>query len=369
MDTPDPKFVEPAFVNAALEAAIRIGLVFLLVAWCFAIFRPFIEPVVWGIIIAVAIHPLYLKLVVLLGNRRRSAASVFTILALALLITPTVMLTVSLIDTAQVVSSGLDAGTIRVPPPPDSVAEWPLVGERLHSFWTLASRNLEAALERATPQLEAMATWLLSTFAVAGLEVLKFLFAIIVAGLLLANAERGHQMAEAISLRLSTKHGSEFADMAGATVRSVAQGVLGIALIQGILAGVGLLAIGVPAAGVWAFVILLLAVVQLPPLLILGPIIVYVFSTADTVPAVLFTVWSLLVSASDTVLKPLFLGRGVDVPMLVILVGAIGGMIFSGIIGLFIGAVVLALGYKLFTAWLIRDTASTEASAQHPGDG
>jgi len=125
-----------------------------------------------------------------------------------------------------------------------------------------------------------------------------------------------------------------------------------LALIQSILASIGLIVMDVPYAGLWALLVLLLAIIQLPTILILGPIIVYVFSVAETVPAVLFMIWSILVGVSDTVLKPLFLGRGMDIPMLVILPGAIGGMNLSGIIGLFVGAVVLAVGYKLFLAWL-----------------
>jgi predicted PurR-regulated permease PerM len=128
--------------------------------------------------------------------------------------------------------------------------------------------------------------------------------------------------------------------------------VLGVALIQTFLAAIGLLVMGVPGAGIWAAIVLLLAIMQLPPILILGPIAAWVFSTADPVPATIFLVYSIIVSFSDGVLKPMFLGRGVDVPMLVILLGAIGGMISSGIIGLFIGAVILALGYQLFQFWL-----------------
>jgi predicted PurR-regulated permease PerM len=143
--------------------------------------------------------------------------------------------------------------------------------------------------------------------------------------------------------------------MAGATIRSVAQGVLGVAIIQAILAGIGLLAIGVPYAGIWTLLVLLLAIMQVPTILVLGPIMLYVFSVEATLPAVLFMIWGLLVGFSDNVLKPLLLGRGLDVPMLVILMGAIGGMIFSGIIGLFVGAVVLSVGYRLFTAWLRQD--------------
>jgi predicted PurR-regulated permease PerM len=119
----------------------------------------------------------------------------------------------------------------------------------------------------------------------------------------------------------------------------------------------------VPYAGVWAALVLLLAIVQLPPLLILGPIVVYEFTVAETVPAVIFMIWSLIVSVSDGFLKPLFLGRGMEIPMLVILLGAIGGMILSGIIGLFVGAVVLAVGYSLFVAWLDQDEQVPEEPA------
>jgi len=118
----------------------------------------------------------------------------------------------------------------------------------------------------------------------------------------------------------------------------------------------------VPGAGLWALLVLLLAVMQLPPIIILGPVAAWVFSVADTLPAVLFLGWAIIVSASDAFLKPLFLGRGMDIPMLVILIGAIGGMIGSGIIGLFVGAVVLALSYRLFIAWLTQD--ATEADSK-----
>ena len=167
----------------------------------------------------------------------------------------------------------------------------------------------------------------------------------------------------AIFRRLAGKQGEEFATLSGATIRSVVQGVLGIAIIQSVLAGIGLVTVEAPAAGLWALMVLFLAVIQLPPLLVLGPIIFYVFSIAETTPAVLFMIWSILVSVSDTFLKPLFLGRGVEVPMLVILLGAIGGIMLSGLIGLFVGSVVLSLGYKVFQAWLNNDPALEQESA------
>ena len=186
--------------------------------------------------------------------------------------------------------------------------------------------------------------------------VVGFAFSIIIAGVLLLNAGKGYEAFRGIGRRLAGERGAGFVDLTVATIRSVAKGVLGVALIQTLLAAIGLLVMQVPGAGIWAAIVLVLAVMQLPPLLVLGPVAIWVFSTAEPVPATVFLVYSLLVSFSDGILKPLLLGRGVDVPMLVILLGAIGGMISAGIIGLFTGAVVLAIGYQLFNFWLHEDT-------------
>jgi predicted PurR-regulated permease PerM len=324
------------FIARALEATIQIGLVVLLLHWCFKIGQPFLQIILWGIIIAVAIHPAYDRLKSALGGRGRLTATLITLLALIVLLVPTYMLSQSLIDTAKEYSAHLDAGTLTVPPPSESVRSWPVIG--------------------MTPQLKKFGIPLLSAAAGAGVGILKFVVSIIIAGVLLANAAGGGQAARAIAERLAGERGTRVVALAGATVRSVALGILGVALIQTVLAGIGFLIVGVPGAGLWALLVLILAVVQLPTILILGPIIVYVFSTSSTVIAVVFAIWSILVGISDAFLKPLLMGRGVDVPMLVIFIGAIGGFILSGIIGLFVGAIIFALGYKLFLAWLNEDT-------------
>ena len=352
-----------AFVKRATEATIQIGLVVLLAYWCFRIFQPFFDTIVWGIIIAVAIHPLYRRLNSALGGRDKLAATGLTLLTLILLIVPTILLSETLFDAVKGLSTGLHEGTLHVPPPPEKVRSWPIMGERLYKTWNLASTNLQAALSGMVPQLKAFGSWFLGAVAGTGASILKFVLSIIIAGVLLAKAGQGHQAAQALGNRLAGQQGDELVDLAAETVRSVTQGILGVALIQSILGGLGCLVAGVPGAGLWALLILLLAVVQLPPLLILGPIIIYVFSTADTVTAVLFTIWSVLVGASDTFLKPLLLGRGVQVPMVVVFIGAIGGFITSGIIGLFVGATILTLGYKLFQAWLHEG----DETAQEPG--
>jgi predicted PurR-regulated permease PerM len=244
-------------------------------------------------------------------------------------------------------------GTLSIPPPPDRVQTWPLVGEKLHKSWSLAANNLSAALSKYKDQLKEFSKLVLSVAAGAGAGVLKFIVSIIIAGMLLVYAKSGTDTVEKVSVRLMGEQlGKKFTGMAGATIRSVAQGVLGVAVIQAVLAAIGLLLIGVPYAGIWTLLILFMAIIQLPTIIILGPIIVYVFTITTTVPAVIFMVWSLIVGVSDSFLKPLLLGRGLDIPMLVILLGAIGGMILSGIIGLFVGAVALAVGYKLFMLWL-----------------
>ena len=340
------------FVSRAVEAAIRIGLLLLLVAFCIEILRPFVVVVLWGAIIATATYPAYEKLVELLGGRTKLAAGLFVLAGIVLLIVPTLMLSRTAVEGIRFVAADLKAGTLDIPAAPEQVASWPLIGPRLAEFWNLASQNLQAALAELRPQLISLGSWLLSSATSAAFSLLQFVFSIVVAGAMLAHAQGGGRVTRALGTRLAGERGADFADLIGATVRSVAQGVIGIALIQSVLAGVALVIVDVPAAGLWALLVLILAIVQLPPMLVLGPIIVFVFYTSSTFVAVPFAIWCAVVSFGDAFLKPLLLGRGLDVPMLVILLGAIGGVVSAGIIGLFIGSVGLALGYQLFTAWL-----------------
>jgi predicted PurR-regulated permease PerM len=279
----------------------------------------------------------------------------YTLLVLVVLVVPAVMLSGTLVDSAHSFAMQLHAGTWAIPPPPEGVSKWPLIGEWLASFWSLASENLGAALHMIEPQLKTVGTWLLSAAAGAGFGILQFAVAIIIAGVLLAHSSGAHYAAHAIATRFAGERGAEIADLAEATVRSVARGILGVALIQTLLAGLGFLIAAVPGAGFWAMLCLVFAVVQIGISPITIPIVIYVFSTADIVTAVLFLVWNGFVTLLDNILKPILLGRGVEVPMIVIFVGAIGGFLASGIIGLFVGSVVLVLGFKLFLAWLNED--------------
>jgi predicted PurR-regulated permease PerM len=354
------------FMARAMEVTIRIGVILLLFFWCFQIAHPFIGIVLWGIIIAVAVFPAYSWLNSLLGERNKLAATLITLLLLVILIIPSLMFAGSLVETAEKLSSGFLKGNFRIPSAPEGIKSWPGIGPIIYDFWKLSSENIFAALSKIAPQLKAVGMWLLNSAAGAGFGIVSFFVAIVIAGVLLASAEHGVRVARAIAIRLAGEKGADLVNLSGATVRSVTRGILGVAVIQAILSGIGCLVAGVPAAGLWALIVLILAVIQLPTILILGPIIVYVFYTANTVPAVLFAIWSLLVGGCDSFLKPLLMGRGVDVPMLVVFIGAIGGFILSGIIGLFTGSVILSLGYKLFEAWLNEDTNPEPAQESAP---
>lgn len=340
------------FLQNAVEAAIRIGLIAILVIWCYAIVKPFIVPIVWGIIIAVATYPLYQGLNNILNGRKGLAAFLITLAFLILLIIPSVMLAATLFDSVQFLARGFSTGSLTVPPPPESVAGWPIVGEPLTEFWSLASENLEDALHEVAPHLKVVVSWLLTTVGGTGLGMLQFIVAVIISGVLLAQSDTGKQFARAIMTRFAGKRGEQYTELSEATVRSVALGILGVAAIQAVFAGLGFIVAGVPAAGLWALLCLLLSVIQIGIVPIVLPIILYLFHTADTFTAVAFLIWSIPVGLLDNVLKPILLSRGVATPMVVIFMGAIGGFIASGIVGLFIGAVILSLGYELFMEWL-----------------
>ncbi len=367
MSEPNKVSLDKAFLNRALETTIRVGLVAALALYCFLILKPFLILVIWGIIIAVAVYPGYQRLAAWLGERRKTAAVLFILAALVVLIIPSVMLSETLIVGVKGLSQDLQDGSLDIPPPPERIGTWPLIGEPIDRLWQLASENLGEALEKIAPQLKDLSKWLLAMAASAGLGILQFVAAIIIAGVLLVKASSGKEVGQAIARRLAGERGVQLADLAETTVRSVARGILGVAMIQSLLAGLGFMVAGVPGAGLWALLCMFLAIIQVGVLPITLPIVIYVFATASTGTAVVFLIWNLFVGVIDNILKPLLLGRGMTVPMLVIFLGAIGGFLASGIIGLFIGAVVLVLGYELFQEWLRQEvTVPPEESSSKP---
>jgi len=343
-----------AYYERVISASLKLGFVALLFILSFLILEPFIMMVLWGIIIAVGIYPLFRKLSTMLGNKDKLASTLITLTAILIIIVPSILLLDSTIESIQNVAAKYEAGTLKVPPPSEDVAEWPVVGKPIYETWKLASTNLDDAIKKLEPQIKEYGPKIVNAVTSLGGTILLTIISIIIAGVLLLKSESGEKTTHKIFKYLIGKEEEEFTNLVASTITSVVQGVLGIAVVQAVAAGILMLIFGIPAAGLWALLVLMFAIIQLPPTIIMVPVAIYGFSIMDTTSAVIFLILSLVVSRADTFLKPLFLGRGVDVPMLVILLGAIGGMMAFGIMGLFVGAVILALAYKVFMA-LIND--------------
>lgn len=345
------------YVNRAVEVSIHIGLIFLLAAACFLMLRPFLPLIAWGIIIAIAVYPGYQKLQLALRGRGVLSSVLITIVLLTSLVLPVVLLAGTLVGGIQTAAAHFRDGTPIIPPPPASVETWPVIGIPLKNAWSLASTNITTALKSFAPQIKAVVPGLLSVSAGLSLSVLQFALSIVVAGILLANAKNAAGSVHSLANRIFGDRGSEFERLASSTIRSVTTGILGVALIQSLLAAVGFLVAGLPGAGLWAVVFLIAAVLQVGALVLI-PAVIYMFAISSVTKSVIFTVWCVFVALLDNVLKPLLLGRGVSVPIAVVFLGAIGGFVAMGIIGLFVGAIVLSVGYKLFIAWLDRAPAN-----------
>jgi predicted PurR-regulated permease PerM len=352
MNNPETSITDERISQLTIDTLIRVGILAVILVWCFNIISPFLYPIIWGIIIAVASFGSYQQLSTRIGGRPVLAAILVSIILLAVLIVPVVLLTDSMATGITVLADEAKQGTLKIPPPPEAVAGWPLVGESLHAIWLKASVNIEAVLKQFSPQLKSMGSWLLSAAADVGFGVLQFVLSIVIAGLLLANAESSKRSAVAFTTRLAGDKGIKFVDIAAKTVNGVTRGILGVAIIQGVLAGLGFLVAGIPGAGLWAFVAMFLAIIQIGILPVTLPAILYVFSTAEPVSAIIFLIWNIIISTMDNVLKPLLMGKGAAVPIPIIFLGAIGGFMASGILGLFTGAIILSIGYSLYLNWV-----------------
>ncbi|GAA5191419.1 AI-2E family transporter [Ferrimonas gelatinilytica] len=352
--------LDPRFQRGAVEAAIRIGLLFVLVLWCFEIIRPFITPVVWAVILAVALYPMFCKLKSWLGGRGGLAAALIAIVGMAILLLPGFQIAASAVDSVAAIGAQLEEGSFSLPPPASAVKAWPLVGDLIFQHWSQASTDIEKYLLTYAADIKRVVGGAAAFAASLFGGILMFCLSLAIAAFLMANGAACEAACRRIAFGLLDERGGQLMQLSRDTIQSVAKGVLGVAVIQSTLIAVGFFVVGVPGAAVLYVVLLVVAIAQLPSILVVVPVIIYVFQTETTLVAILFTAWSVLAGLSDNVLKPMLLGRGIDVPMLVILLGSLGGMLMSGFIGLFVGAVVLALGYQLFMGWLEINTQTPQ---------
>jgi predicted PurR-regulated permease PerM len=338
------------FSAETIDLAIRLGFIALLAYWSYRVIAPFLTIGLWSAILAVALYPLFKWLAERLGPR--AAAALVTLLSLMVVVGPVTWLGLGLISGVGSLVTGLDTGQLGVPLPSDSVKGWPIVGERLHQLWTLAAVNMKVALAEVAPMLKPVGVKLLEIAQGALFGLLELVVSIVIAGFLFS---RGAQLVDALGTflgRVLTHRGKELVQLAGATIRNVSRGVVGIALLQAVLAGAGFLAAGIPASGVLAFVALLLGIVQIGPGILIIPIIFWSWTGLETTHALIFTAYMIPVGLMDNVLRPFLMARGLATPMPVIMIGVIGGALAYGIVGLFFGPIVLSVAWAVMVAWL-----------------
>ncbi len=334
-----------------LDLALRLGLLVGLLTWSLFIIRPFLAPMIWGTILAVTLFPLYEKLTTVLKGRATLVAIAFAVVPIVLSAFPAIALTQSLMDDILWLDAAYHKDQLVIPPPRGELRDIPLIGDRLFAAWNAAHTDLEATIHRLAPQLLEFRASALNFVRGLVTFLVTALFSLVVMGFLLAHGYGLTATAQGLSHRIAGERGNQLLSLARDTTRSVAKGIVGVALLQAILGGAGCAAAGVPLSGIWTVLILILGVAQISTIFVLGPAMFYVFQKESLFVALAFAIWSILVGLMDNVLKPLWMGRGVAAPMLVIFLGAIGGMIGTGLLGLFVGPVILVVTYTLVQAW------------------
>lgn len=341
-----------------VELAIRVGALGLVLYWTLILVSPFITIVIWSAVLTVALYPTFEWMALRLGGRRRLAAVLITILSLLVVIGPATWLALGLVESLRMISERFDLSTLALPAPPTAVKDWPLIGDYVYQFWDLASTNLKEAAAKIVPYLKPVGTSLLGIAADAGTGILKFFVGIIVAGFLFAPAPSIVGAVKKFLRRLTPDRGEEFANLAGATIRAVSRGVIGISVLQALLAGIGLMIAGVPGASLITSAVLIFGIIQIGPTIILAPVVIWSWTAMEPAMALLFTAYMVPVNLLDNVLKPIVMGRGLKTPMLVILIGVLGGTLAYGITGLFLGPIILAVIWELLVVWIREDEAA-----------
>src|SRR3954463_1538682 len=357
--------------SGMMDVFIRFALIFALAWLCYWTLSPFLTLAIWSIVLAVTLYPLHQAVARRVSGKQWLASVIILAIGLLLIIVPAALLMNSFADSVRGFITAVQNDTLQIPTPRESVLSWPVIGEKIYDVWTNAYDDMPGLVLTLQPKIGEFAGAALSTVAGIGTTVLMFLASFIVASIVMAYGEAADRTSTSVFSRVAgSNRGPGLAKLSTATIRTVALGVIGVAAIQALLIGVVLILAGVPAAGVLAIIVLVLGIAQVPALVVVLPAIIYIWTsgTHETTSAVIFTIVLLLTGLVDNLLKPLMLGRGVDVPMPVILFGALGGMAGGGILGMFVGATALALGYGIFMAWVSNDTETAEERSEEPSE-
>jgi predicted PurR-regulated permease PerM len=347
----------PSDVPRIMLLVIIIGLLLAGSLWTLL---PFLAALAWATMIVIATWPVLLLVQRKTGGRRSVAVVILTLVSMAAFIAPLVATVSTLIDAADrsptVLRDFIESG---LAPPPTWVANIPAVGERVAGRWQeLSAGGSEALVNALRPYAKGAAASAMALTGSLGAMLVHVLLTLIIAAILYAQGEIAARGVLALAHRIGGERGEATVQLAAQAVRSVALGVIVTALIQSALAGLGLWVCGVPHPGVLTAIAFVLGVAQLGPLLVLGPAVAWLFSTGETGWALALLIWSIPVIALDNVLRPILIRRGVALPMLLIIAGVIGGLIGFGVIGLFVGPVILAATYTLVGAWIAESQPS-----------
>ena len=335
-----------------IEVMIRVALIGVLAYWTLMIVSPFAPIIAWSGIMTVAIHPTYVQLAEALRGRHRLAAISLTVLGLLVVLGPVTWLAVDLVEFLGRTIPALRSSHWLVPKPPETVKDWPILGAQIYDYWTLASANIRSALAPVLPQLEPVGARLLKMAGNAGLGTAEFLVSVIVMGFLLMHDSFLLSSMKTLALKIDRTNGEKYLTIAGATIRAVSRGVIGISLLQAVVGGIGMSLAGVPGASLLTLAVLILGIVQIGPGLVTMPVIVWAWFSMPPLGAAALTLCMILVSLSDAFVKPFFLSHGLTTPTVVTFIGVVGGMLSHGIIGLFVGPIIVALAWNLTDAWL-----------------
>lgn len=335
----------------AIDRLIRIFLIAAITFWSFKLILPLIGLVAWGFILAVILYPFFYWLSFRLGDRPILAATIITLLSLFIVVGSIVVLTNNMVDTLRDIIARVHSGEQIIPQPSASVSNWPIIGDHIQSIWSLASSNLGDAIKKYSGSLVQAGGFAIGLLATKGIELILFILAVIFSGYVLTHAVNMMDSFRKLAKRIHPERASTFLEIMTETIQNVSRGVVGVSLLQSLIFGLLLLLAGIPGAGLFTFLALILCITQIGLLPLVVPLAIWLFITKSFAFAFILTLLMLLTLLIDN-LKPFVMAHGLRTPLIVIFAGVIGGLLLHGVIGVFIGPVVLAIFYELVYHWI-----------------
>ncbi len=336
-----------------------------LIAACFWILRPFLPAIIWATTLVVATWPVMLRVQHRLWNRRGLAVAIMTLALLLVFVVPFWLAITTIIDNFdRIVEWGTSVKSFKLPPAPEWLAGVPLFGDRAAQFWeSVAASGIEPLVAKAEPYAGAAASWFVAGLGGLGIVFVQFVLTVVIAAIMYIGGERAATAAQLFGHRLAGERGEQSVLLAGQAIRSVALGVVVTAVAQSVLGGIGIAIAGVPLAAVLTAVMFMLCIAQFGPLPVLVPVVIWLYWSGQSGWGTFLLVWTIVVGSLDNILRPILIRKGAHLPFVLLLAGVIGGLIAFGLVGIFLGPVVLAVGYTLLQSWMAEDIITPDEVA------